>query len=214
MFNINNKKDKACGRIAKGLCPIRTNIIGIALVIILFLIPMTSNALDFTPRSETSLKISANGGFFTPIRSNMGKLYGTSLTAGGSIEYRISSKFYLGVFGGYIKLDKGDLYIKYRNIYFGPMASYLIREGVRHSIYGQLGIGFNVRKIHAYSEAYIQKDMGPSLNLALGADYIIVGPVFIGGKVAFDYIYDSNPDQGDFGNTGGFNFLINLGAEF
>ncbi len=185
----------------------------IALVVILFLIPVTSKAQNFTPLTETSFKISANGGLFTPVRTKMADIYGITFSAGGSIEYRISNKLYLGFFGGYVKLDKGDLYIKYRNIYFGPMVSYLIREGEGLSIYSQLGIGFNLRRIQAYSheDSYIQKDMGPSLNLALGADYTIVGPVFIGGKVAFDYIYDSNPDQGDFGNTGGFNFLFNAG---
>ncbi len=186
----------------------------IALVLILFLIPITSNASEISPRNETSFKVTVGGGLFTPVRTKMSKLYGTSINSSGSIDYRISSRFYLGVFGGYIELEKGDLYLKYRSFYFGPMATYLIKEGERHSIFGQLGIGFNIRKIHAYTKAYKQKDTSPSFNLGLGADYNIFGPIIIGGKVAFDYIYDSNPTQGDFGNTGGFNFLINAGVAF
>ena len=111
-------------------------------------------------------------------------------------------------------MDKGNLYLKYRSFYFGPMVTYLLHEGARHSIYSQLGVGLNYRKIHAYGNAYKQKDFGPSLNLGVGADYTVAGPVFVGAKVIFDYIYDANPDQGDFGNTGGFNFLINAGVVF
>lgn len=186
----------------------------IILIIGLLLIPVTSNAGNFTPRNETSLKVTGNAGFFIPARSNMEKLYGTSINTLGSIQYRLCCKFYVGAFAGYIEMDKGNLYLKYRNIYFGPMATYIIQEGERHSLYAQMGIGLNYRKIHAYTEAYRQSDFGLSLNLGLGTDYTIAGPVFVGGKVIFDYIYDAHPDQGDFGNTGGFNFLVNAGVAF
>ena len=186
----------------------------IILIIVLLLIPVTSNAQKFTPRSETSFKVTANAGFFIPARSNMERLYGTSINTLGSIQYRLCCKFYVGAFAGYIEMDKGELYLKYRDIYFGPMATYIIQEGERHSLYAQMGIGLNYRKIHAYTNAYRQNDFGPSLNLGLGTDYTVAGPIFVGGKVIFDYTYDAEADQGDFGNTGGFNFLVNAGVAF
>jgi len=208
MQSINNTRQNSfVGQNSSAVLPIM-------LLIILLLSPLTSNAQNFTPRNETTFKVTGNAGFFIPARSNMEKLYGTSINTLGSIQYRLCCKYYVGLFAGYIELDKGELYLKYRNIYFGPMFSYVIQEGERHSIYGQLGIGFNYRLIHAYTKAYKQKDFAPSLNLGLGTDYTIAGPVFVGGKVIFDYVYDADPDQGDFGNTGGFNFMVNAGVAF
>jgi hypothetical protein len=81
-------------------------------------------------------------------------------------------------------------------------------------IYAQLAGGFNFRKVYALRYVATQKDFGFSPNIGIGADYLIKAPVFIGGKVTFDYIFDSDPTLGALGNTGGFNLSLIAGVVF
>jgi opacity protein-like surface antigen len=164
--------------------------------------------------------VTVRGGYFTAARAGFQDLYGDQFN--GLIQYDqyMSEKYGFGVDAGFVILKRSDFPIKYRNFYFSPHALYRFVRSSGFNLYGSAGLGLNFRRISIDfvftdefgnpqgSDTYNQNDFGPSVNLGLGAEIMVSPQVFISPRVMFDFIYDSSPDKGDFGNTGGFNFTV------
>ena len=116
--------------------------------------------------------------------------------------------------------------MRYRNIMASPTIVYSIPVDIASTINASLGIGLNFRRIsrtltvttetgvNAGEKNFHQDDFGPSLQLGLSADANISESLYLAPGIAFDFIYDRHPDQGDFGNTGGFCFTFGAGLSF
>ena len=190
-----------------------TLLIGLIIVLVTFL-PGAAFSDSTIDRTELSTKIWVQGGFFTPARETMRSIYGNALNCAGGVERRICSRFSLGAYGGYLEQNKGTIQLKYRNIYVVPTVTFLLHESKRLGLYSQLGVGLNFREVFSLKWFYEQRDFGLSGNLALGFDYLLAGPLVLGARTTFDYIFDADPTLGDFGNTGGWNFQLTGGLMF
>ncbi|MBU8932531.1 MAG: hypothetical protein KOO62_00850 [candidate division Zixibacteria bacterium] len=192
----------------------RVLVLAICLLIVsIGLIPATVSSEAIADQRESNYKVWVQGGFFTPARGKMRSIYGDALSVAGGAEIRISGRLSVGAYGGYLELDKGDIPLKYRNIYVVPTVTFSLLENERLNLYSQLGVGLNFREIQ-FKWLYEQRDFGLSGNMAVGVDYLLSGPFILGARTTFDFIYDPDPTLGDFGNTGGFNFQIRGGLVF
>lgn len=174
--------------------------------------------------SKQSLTI--RGEYFVPARKMFRDIYQDSFGFGLQYERRVANRINISIEAGYLFQDTSQIRTKYTNLYVVPGVTYRIDSGGNVTWYCGLGVGLNFRKISADIEVidrnavshgiqnFSYSDFGPSINISIGSRSKLSQSMFLITRVAWDFIYDSKPELGDFGNTGGVNFSFGLGISF
>lgn len=177
--------------------------------------------------AEYQNSVTVRGGYFTAARAGFQDLYGDEFNGLVQFNQYWSEKFGYGLDAGFLILKRSDFPLKYSNVYLSPHVLCRFISSSGFNLDASAGLGLNFRQISLVdiiftdeygnpvgTDTYAVNDFGPSVNLGLGAEIMVSPQLFISPRVLFDFIYDSSPETGNFGNTGGCNFTVGFGYYF
>ena len=120
----------------------------------------------------------------------------------------------------YMYLFGGRYMPTYSELAIIPSVGYTLGETRLFRAVASVGTGVNIRRLKQVIEFFehryttIQRETGILNTLSITGVVKVSRRLYVTGRVLFDHQLTGDPDQGDMGDTGGFNFLLGIRLSF
>ena len=164
-------------------------------------------------KTPVSYKIYVEVGYQLGVRSTFREIYGNTIEFGGAVTRSVTERISVGLQGSYLSMESDNLPLTYRNKMIAPFGMAKMGYIFNWDVHFMLGFGLNFRQIEAVGDevTVTQKDYGTSWIVGFTGERELGSSFLVGMKTQINYITDPEPERGDFGNTGGFSFILRLG---
>jgi len=218
-----------------------TNLLAVVagLVIIIALsLPVEVSAGETAASWAQRGSIEIQGGYFMGRREPFRDIYGEGVSFGAWYRRNVANRISFG-----IKLNRVQLSEKHGEVYLSPSEvdtnkvthrdfaasatlTYELYRSNALRVFGGAGLGFSFRKVTLDSPVEATADdpdasldmsiseTSPYGLLILGGDILLTRSIFFGIRASLDRHFFGDPQMGEFGDTGGFNFGGGIGIGF
>jgi len=170
--------------------------------------------------SDANSVFSVEGAFFHPRRGDFRDIYGQGFPAlSARVDVPFKNTTWVCLKGRFVKMSEFDD-LDYLNASLGVLLKKDIEQESNLNFYAAIGPQLDYRRISylvqsggaSYNDSTLsQTEWSPSIAAEAGLDLWINSGFKISPHVDFTYFPFGDPTTGDFGDTGGFYFVLGMG---